>query len=266
MDTTVGGLPIKAVLFDVDGTLYHQKPLRVCMAAELAASPSWLRSVAASRRLVRVLRTYRQVHEEMRRLDGHDSPLADYQIRETASRERVGERDVRAFVGEWMLRRPLKYLRWCRRGGLVDLLQALDRQGVRLGVLSDYPAGEKLAAMGVDRFFTQVRCTTDTAVNALKPHPRGFLLACETWGLAQDEVLYVGDRPEVDGAGALAAGLQCALFAPAPGPRAKDGERRAVHVRRCQDLASLVFDSNVASGVNRTRTWRPALAGRNRQS
>jgi FMN phosphatase YigB (HAD superfamily) len=253
-------LPVRAVLFDVDGTLYHQKRLRLCMAAELGVSPLGLRSIGASALVVRVLRTYRNVHEEMRNLGRHNAPLAEHQIRETAYREDVGEPDVRAIVSEWMTRRPLKYLRWCRRSGLVELLQRLQRRGVLLGVLSDYQSHDKLAALDVARFFTDVCCTTEPDINALKPHPRGFLQACDSWNLSPDEVLYVGDRPEIDGAGALAAGLQCALFAPAAGRGGPaDGERNTVFVRRCEDLAALLLDAPgvrrpeyVASGFSRT--------------
>jgi FMN phosphatase YigB (HAD superfamily) len=55
-------------------------------------------------------------------------------------------------------------------------------------------------------------CATDATVNALKPHPRGFLQACAALGLRPADVLYVGDRPDVDLAGARAAGMACALI------------------------------------------------------
>ena len=119
---------------------------------------------------------------------------------------------VTDLVAEWMMQRPLKYLSWCRRRGLLEVLDALSREGVRLGVLSDYPPASKLDALGASRYFSLVLCTTATDVNALKPHPRGFLAACERWGLQPHEVLYVGDRPEVDGEGATAAGLSCAII------------------------------------------------------
>ena len=51
---------VRAVLFDVDGTLYHQGPLRLCMALELAALP--LRVLPASaRRTWGAIRAFRRV-------------------------------------------------------------------------------------------------------------------------------------------------------------------------------------------------------------
>jgi FMN phosphatase YigB (HAD superfamily) len=55
-------------------------------------------------------------------------------------------------------------------------------------------------------------CTSDPEIDAFKPHPRGFMRACEQWGLAPEEVLYVGDRPEIDAAGAVTAGLHAVII------------------------------------------------------
>ena len=55
-------------------------------------------------------------------------------------------------------------------------------------------------------------CATDPEINAFKPYPKGFLHACTLWGLRPEEVLYVGDRPEVDAVGALNAGMPCVIL------------------------------------------------------
>jgi HAD superfamily hydrolase (TIGR01549 family) len=81
-----------------------------------------------------------------------------------------------------------------------------------LGVLSDYPVRDKLNALGVAESFSLALCTTDPEINALKPHPRGFKRACELWHLHPEEILYVGDRVDVDEKGARAAGLQFAIL------------------------------------------------------
>jgi HAD superfamily hydrolase (TIGR01549 family) len=120
--------------------------------------------------------------------------------------------EVERLVGEWMIARPLKYLRLSRRKGLEPLLDLLDRSGVRAGVLSDYPPELKLRALGVHGRFSPVLCTSAPEVAALKPSPRGFLLACRSWHLAPGEVLFVGDRPDVDAAGASAAGMPCVII------------------------------------------------------
>ena len=79
-------------------------------------------------------------------------------------------------------------------------------------MFSDYPSGEKLEALGLDKRLSLTLCATDPEINAFKPHPRGFLRACELWDLDPAEVLYIGDRPEVDAVGAAAAGMPCAIL------------------------------------------------------
>jgi FMN phosphatase YigB (HAD superfamily) len=51
----------------------------------------------------------------------------------------------------------------------------------------------------------------DPEIGVLKPNPRGFLHACEIWGLDPQDVLVVGDRAEVDAAGAAAAGMSSVI-------------------------------------------------------
>jgi HAD superfamily hydrolase (TIGR01509 family) len=90
---------------------------------------------------------------------------------------------------------------------LDDLLAFLRQRGVAMGVLSDYPALAKLEALGLGGAFEVVLCTTDRGVNAYKPHPAGFRAAAAAFRLPPASVLMVGDRADVDGQGAAAAGM-----------------------------------------------------------
>src|SRR4029453_17483833 len=142
-----------------------------------------------------------------------------------------------ATVDEWMVRRPLKYLKWCRRAGLLELLGTLSARGLQLGVLSDYAPEPKLDALEASRYFSLAICTTTSEINALKPHPRGFWRACDMWGLRPEEVMYVGDRPDVDGEGAMAAGLGCVII---QGRGRRNGQRGYTSIRRLDELAGYI--------------------------
>lgn len=202
----------RAVLFDLDGTLYRQAPVRAAMAAELAVLPALRHGPRRASLTWRVLRTFRHVREELRSLGRADSPLEELQY--TAAAERCAERPevVRQLVTTWMFERPLRYLRPARQPGVEPAVRRLADAGLRLGVFSDYPTAAKLEALGLTRYFGLQICATDPEVNAFKPHPRGFLAACERWGLAPGEVTYVGDRADVDAVGAAAAGLPCLIL------------------------------------------------------
>jgi HAD superfamily hydrolase (TIGR01549 family) len=203
---------IRAVLFDIDGTLYHQPLLRAAMASELIAAAIASGSIQHTRQLARTLSVFRRVREELRERGESREPLSSLQFSLTAARAGVGEQRVRDAVEEWMFRRPQKHLRWARRPGIPALLAHLTQRGIAIGALSDYPGHDKLMALGLASHFSIALCTTDSDINAFKPHPRGFLRACELWGLAPEEVLYVGDRPEIDAAGAIAAGLRAVII------------------------------------------------------
>ena len=102
----------------------------------------------------------------------------------------------------------------------------------RLGLVTDGPvrAGrEKLAALGwTDRFDATV-VTGEVGVG--KPDPRGFRAALDELDVTPEEAVYVGNDPELDVAGALAAGM-AAVQVTYPGghdpdPRAVATVRRA---------------------------------------
>ena len=199
---------IRAVLFDLDGTLYHQGPLRALMALELLTMP--LVAPTRAPRNWRALRAFRRAQEALRAGSG---PVGgDSQLRAAAAWLGCEPEALAPIVDEWMRRRPLKYLRVCRPVGLLDLLDLFSGRGIRCGVLSDYPADDKLRALGLDGRFDPVLCSTDQSIQALKPNPRGFLRASELWQIDPREVLVVGDRVDVDAEGAAAAGMPCVII------------------------------------------------------
>ena len=200
---------IRAVLFDLDGTLYQQPRMRALMAMELALS--FATRPLSARRRVRTLSAYRKAQEALRSSGGGDvSPKT--QLEFAAARSGVPVHEVSTLVNEWMFERPLKHLPSCRAEGLFELLSLLEQTGIPLGVLSDYPADAKLRALGVEGRFSVVLCSSDPEVGALKPDPRGFLRAAERWQTDAADVLVVGDRLEVDGHGAVAAGMPCVII------------------------------------------------------
>lgn len=225
---------IRAVLFDVDGTLYHQRPLRLLMAGELGVG-AWVRHAPWDvPRLWRMLSVFRRVREELRALGRPDEPLARLQYTRAADRAGVPVNDMEAAVDEWIYKRPLKYLPRVVRTGMLEVLSALDARGLRVGVFSDYPVADKLEAMGLRATVSLELDATTESINAFKPHPRGLEVACECWGLSPADVLYVGDRAEVDAKGAATLGMPCAIVggsgsdATSPWPH--------LHLRNMRDL------------------------------
>jgi len=78
-----------------------------------------------------------------------------------------------------------------------------------IGVVSDYPASAKLAAMGLAA--DHVVWAGESDVGILKPHPRGLQRLMTRAGVSASETVLVGDRVERDGAAARRAGSRCLI-------------------------------------------------------
>lgn len=199
-------------MFDVDGTLYRQGPVRRAMFARLITSHAF--HPLTGWRTLRALSAYRHAQEALR--TEACCNVADAQIARTCDRTGLNRAEVVDVVERWMQQEPLSLLPQCRHEGLVEFLEACRRQGLKLAVLSDYPAAEKLRALGIADHFDVVLCAQSPEIGVFKPHPRGIQVALHRLGMRPEDCLYVGDRADVDGAAADAAGVQSVIVTSAP--------------------------------------------------
>jgi len=200
---------VAGVLLDVDGTLYRQPPLRARMMRELFKFI--LRHPVRGLKTVHLLKEFRANRESLRGRPRPQGPLEEIQYEQVATQMKVPVTSVRDTVEEWITLRPLKHLRMYRRRGIESFLEQCKDNDIRIGAFSDYPSSKKLEAMGISSWFNLNLCSTDPEINTFKPSPVGILLACRIWGLAPEELLYIGDRAEIDGVAATAAGARFIL-------------------------------------------------------
>ncbi|MYT33622.1 MULTISPECIES: HAD family hydrolase [unclassified Streptomyces] len=118
-----------------------------------------------------------------------------------------------------------------------DSLPALEALAplVRQAVLSNSSTANqerKLTVLGIRKRFEAVLCAD--GLGHAKPAPEAFREACATLGLPPAEVLYVGDRLDVDGLGARDAGLAAVWL-----DRTGTGEQPPEGVHRIGGLAEL---------------------------
>ncbi|MBY5652208.1 HAD family hydrolase [Rhizobium leguminosarum] len=190
---------IRFVVFDVDGTLYNQRRLRLRMAGELLAD-----AVARGSLInLRVLRAYRFLREAI-----GEEEIDDFQtslMARIVARTGQPAEKIEAVVSEWIGRRPLAYIASCRYDGLVELFAGLRRQNKAIGIYSDYPADEKLQRMTLSADY--VLAASDPGVGILKPHPRGLQMLMLRAGIGPAQTVLIGDRPERDGLAARRAGV-----------------------------------------------------------
>lgn len=190
----------KAVIFDVDGTLYDQRKLRFCMGREMVICLLWQPSCIEELRILWRFRRMREKHAAEATSD-----LESRQYVWAAQAAGVLPEKVRDVVNKWMFERPLAYLRSCRYPGAQTLFSQFQRQGIPIGVFSDYPAQDKLRALGLTA--QVVVSATSSEVNRLKPDPTGLLVAAAKLGAQPRECLFIGDQEAKDGECARRAGM-----------------------------------------------------------
>lgn len=191
---------VKAVIFDVDGTLYTQGKLRKKMAFSLLkhyALRPW------SFRDLTVLHHFRKEREKKAGYQGGNLENAQYDWCAGKVNRPIAE--IKKVVEQWMFAYPNQYLPTCMYLGVKEFFLALQGHQIKVAIYSDYKALDKLGAMGLEADL--VVCSTDPEVDRLKPDPKGLLYAAERLGVEVGACLFIGDRQEMDGECAIRAGM-----------------------------------------------------------
>jgi putative hydrolase of the HAD superfamily len=200
------GSPVEAVLLDAYGTLVELRDPAARLAERLAAEGHPHPADRVREALAGEIRFYRRHHDR-----GRDAAsLAALRL------------DCARVLAEGLgpdvppLPRLAGILVESLRFELMaDALPALDdlaAAGLRLGVVSNWDAGleEVLAGLGVAGRFQAVAASA--AVGAGKPHPAIFAHALDALGVPASRAVHCGDHPDLDCAGARAAGVRAVLI------------------------------------------------------
>lgn len=188
-------MPVKAVGFDIDGTLYPD--IRAHWHSFLFVSRHY-RVLLAFSRTRRIMRT-----------DGRDDEDAELQIFARQMRVDINRareiRDTIVYKGwEKCFRRIRTYK------GVRDSLLRLKEAGLKIAALSDFPVGRKLEYFGLEDLFDVILGFPES--QKLKPSPEPFLLMASRLGIDPTDILYIGNKIEYDVRGAEYSGMMGALI------------------------------------------------------
>lgn len=189
---------VRAVIFDVDGTLYDQSKLRKKML--FALLNYYVRRPWRLKELM-MLAHFRKERE--RRAGQGCQNLEQAQYTWCAEKKGFDVQKLKATVEQWMFQQPIPYLAGCTYHGTQELFRVLRQKEIKIAIYSDYKAHDKLEAMGLKADL--IVSSTDSEVSQLKPDSKGLLYAVEQLGLAPADCLFIGDRQEMDGECALRA-------------------------------------------------------------
>jgi putative hydrolase of the HAD superfamily len=191
---------IAAVGFDVDGTLYPEWQL-------------YLRTWRGALSGPRLFAAFTKTRHRLRQTAAVAGETSFYDLQALTCAKELGARDgdaVKTAIARQVYGTVEKYFDGIRPYPHVkEALCAMKNGGVRLAVLSDFPLGRKLEILRLSGMWDAELCSEE--IGALKPHPLPFLRLAERLDLPPERILYVGNNPKYDVAGAKNAGMKTAL-------------------------------------------------------
>lgn len=194
----------KAVLFDVDGTIYSSLRMRIYIALHMCIH---ILIHPKDIKIIKIISTFRKEREKRagQYFGGRES-LESLQYRWAAEVLGISVDEVRTVIAMWMYTVPLRYMRYSVYKDVFAVLDILKQKGVKVAMVSDYPVTDKLKAIGIA---VDVEVSAlDADVSALKPSTRSYEKAIQVLGMKNSDCWIVGDRGDRDGAVAQSLGVQ----------------------------------------------------------
>jgi putative hydrolase of the HAD superfamily len=180
---------IRAVLFDLDGTLYDRDAaIRRTAYEQFEAVHHSLPSVEASFFVERLVEMDGHGYSRPRRMHHVLAESLGWGVE-------VGDRLEECFRGRM-------------ESDTLPALDALRAIGLKLGIVTNGPVewqSRKIRAMNIESLFDAILISESEGVQ--KPDVRIFQRALQRCGVEAHEALFVGDHPENDIAGAEGAGI-----------------------------------------------------------
>ncbi|MBT8326523.1 MAG: HAD hydrolase-like protein, partial [Bacteroidia bacterium] len=133
----------KMVIFDIDGTLYNQKKMRLFMALELAAYYG-IRPWRIGE--INVLKHFRREREKNALDANKNVNIMENQYKWCQPFVNHSLTEIQTIVETWMHKRPLKYLSKCTYKHVSSYIDNLNEKGVITCAYSDFRGDEKLNA------------------------------------------------------------------------------------------------------------------------
>ena len=186
---------IKAVAFDIDGTLYRAWKFNLRITPYfLAHSIFFLK--------------YGLVRSIMHKSEATDK-FVKVQASHMAKKLKCTPEEAEARLEKVIYKGLEKYfvnIKPCK--GSVEFIKKLKDNGYKIGLLSDFPPEQKGAIWGVRNLCDVVLGSEEAG--ALKPDSTPFLKLAEQFGLPPEQILYVGNNHKYDIQGAHNIGMKTA--------------------------------------------------------
>ena len=203
--------PVRAVIFDLDDTLFDDAGCTLAGLNALAAQHPALAALPQDELFGRHARLLAALEGEV-----YAGRLSTEACRVRRLTQLLGSVGVAGADGVAAARvyhaasraqyRPLP--------GALELVRALHAQGVRLGVLTNYPRTVQTAKLDACGLSPYLHASVTTSDAPPKPDPASYHAACQELGVSPERAVMVGDNWRNDVEGAVAAGLRAVWYNP----------------------------------------------------
>jgi putative hydrolase of the HAD superfamily len=192
-----------AVAFDLDGTLYPNYQLNIRLIPFILKEQRFLRAMGKARTILRKSGrgTGSDFYEEQAKIMGEILGESPEKLK-----EKVEKLIYRGWEDHFKKVKLFPHV--------VETLDALRKNGITLGLLSDFPPETKLKNLGIFECWDVVVCSEEAGF--LKPDPAALLEIAKRMGTIPEKILYVGNSVSYDVVGAHKAGMKAALVRAVP--------------------------------------------------
>ena len=186
-------MPLRAVAFDVDGTLYPNASM-------------YLHSLGLALSHLRLLKTLEQTRAQLRKTPDNSDDFHRVQARLVGARLGLSPERAYALVEARVYTRWYKIFKKLKLfPGVIETIQEFRAAGLKIAALSDFPIRHRLDDLGLGGLWDCAFSSEETGF--LKPHPRPFEVLAQKLGLPPGDILYVGNSYTYDVLGANSAGM-----------------------------------------------------------
>ena len=188
---------IKAVAFDIDGTLYRNWSLNYRMSLHFFRHCIFFLHYGIVRTELRKIvleKDFIQVQDELMAKRLKCTPIEAHQ-----------QLDKIVYTG---LKKYFPRIKTC--SGAIELIKKLKENGYKIALLSDFPPEQKGNVWGILDYCDVVLGTEE--IGALKPSAKPFEVLASKLQLPANQILYVGNSEKYDVVGSKKVGFKSALF------------------------------------------------------
>lgn len=205
LDPLIDYSKIKLIIFDVDGTLYNQRKLRISMLFRICIyilnNPNKLYEISLIIQFRKLFEDYDKLLKNINTNDCIDVAI----YKQVSEKYKLDIMVVREVVYKWLYNIPLKYVKKFKYDGINELFDKISKNNINIAVYSDYPSKEKLKILDLSSDI--VVASIDKEINELKPSPKALLYIIKHFGVSPSRCLLIGDRDDRDGECARSANI-----------------------------------------------------------